>query len=71
MKSRGVLPDEVPVPVMDQTEEKEVISIAKNHLQKTAEKLPADGRNHHPVCGRQSLKSAKRSSTMLKNTTLT
>ena len=35
----GVLPDEVPVPVMDQTEENEVISIAKNHLQKTAEKL--------------------------------
>lgn len=35
----GVLPDEVPVPVMDQTEENEVISIAKNHLKKTAEKL--------------------------------
>ena len=35
----GVLPDEVPVPVMDQTEENEVISIAKNQLQKTAEKL--------------------------------
>ena len=31
----GVMPDEVPV----QTEENEVISIAKNHLQKTAEKL--------------------------------
>ena len=35
----GVLPDEVPVPVMDQTEENEVISIAKNHLKQTAEKL--------------------------------
>ena len=35
----GVLPDEVPVPVMDQTEENEVMTIAKNHLKKTAEKL--------------------------------
>ena len=30
---------EVSVPVMDQTEENEVISIAKNHLKQTAEKL--------------------------------
>lgn len=35
----GVLPDEVPVPVMDKEEENEVLSIAKDHLKKTAEKL--------------------------------
>ncbi len=35
----GILPDEVPMPVVDATDEHEVLSIAKSHLTKTAEKL--------------------------------
>ena len=66
----GVLPDEVPVPVMDQTEENEVISIAKNHLKQTAEKLSrltAQSSRRWKM----NLKSAKQSLIMLKNTTST
>lgn len=36
----GVLPDEVPVPVMDQTEENEVISIAKTICKKRRKNSP-------------------------------
>lgn len=64
----GVLPDEVPVPVMDQTEENEVISIAKNHLKKTAEKLSQLTDSHHRTGGGRRIRNQRGSHQLCRKT---